>query len=131
MDANAQKITAKIDNDLQNHFFLSNYLHRDELNEIDHRIMAGKSMAVGFMSGEEVLFVAIFDFEHDCLHVRQVGGFFGRLYDVLDIFAQGLAKFMNKKYISFKSDRRAVAKWAAGNDYVFTSNENEFRKVLH
>lgn len=131
MDSSQEKIVAKFDNGLLDHFFFTTYIGRDELNEIDQRVTAGKSDIVGFYKGGELLFCAVYDYEKNCLHVRQVVGFFGKLHDVLDVFSQALAKFLGVKNISFTSSRRAVAKWAVGNEYVLTPKTNEFLKVMH
>ena len=129
MDEKEKQIEVRFDNAYLKSVFFQ-HLSKDNAGEIEHRMACGDSFAAGFFQNGDLKFCAIFDLNATSLHVREVAGYFGKIHDVLDCVSQGLAMFFNKKYITFKTEKRAVAKWAEKQNYIINP-DNEFQKVLH
>lgn len=118
--------------------FNKDFLHHETLafadaenkKEISERMERGESMACAVYSGERHLFCAVFDFYPDCVHVNLVGGNFGRHYDILETVATGLALYTGVDFISLKTYRRAVQKWAEKQGFYYHEAVNEYMKVV-
>ena len=129
MDTQKDEIkTVKVDNNLIDHFFMQ-YITPENRAEIMQRLEEKRSIVAGFFLKEKLLFVTVLDFEHDTLHVREVGGYFARTYEVLDHFTKGFAKYCNLTYVTFNTNHRAIEKFA--NRAGFENNGDEFVKVIH
>jgi hypothetical protein len=132
MDDSQETVDCVINNALIDHLFF-NYIAYDERNTIIKRLALKQSVVVGFKVGNEIKFCAVLDFEpyDKILHVRQVGGFFGRIHDALDIFTQGFAKYLNYDFITFETEKRAVKKWAEKAGFEYLHENNQYQKVIH
>ncbi|MDX1939670.1 MAG: hypothetical protein SFU99_03915 [Saprospiraceae bacterium] len=127
----SQEIKVIFDNTLIEHTYF-NYLPHSRRVELETLIKNKEAVICGFYNLDDgMLFVAAFQIYPESVHVREVGGNFGRCYDVLDIFAQGFAKYMGKNSVTFDTEKRAVHVWANKSGYIPTPDSNEYRKVLH
>lgn len=126
----SRKIDVFFDDKLINHLFLD-YMTNENRLQLEYRLANGISIICVFRKDNEDLFVTAIDIEDKCIHVREVGGSFGRIYDILDDFVQGFAKFCGKDEITFNTGRRAVVKWAEKQNYTHVPNTMEYKKVLH
>lgn len=124
-----QEITIVGNNALINHRYLD--FCADDRPAMVERLNANTSFVAGFFSGQELVFVAVFDIEPGCLHIRQVGGHFAQNFEYLDVFAEGVAKALKLTSVSFKSERAAVEKFAASRNYRYIPEVNEFSRAVH
>lgn len=125
--ARHQKINVKFDNLLISNAVF-NYLDAAEKEIIYSRLSDNESAVAGFYNSEKLVFAVVFDFELNRLHVRQVGGDFGRNYNLLDTFCAGLAKALGFDTITFISFKKAVARWAEKAGYRNIIGDSEYLK---
>lgn len=124
-----QEIKATVNNSYVSHEMLDYCLpDREALNA---RLAADTSFVAAFHTDEEILFVAVFDLEPACLHVREVGGNFGKYHEALDFFAKAFAKGLNRESVSFNTSKKAVEKWAEKRGYDRIPESNEFSTKVH
>lgn len=124
-----QEIKATINNNYVNHEFLDYCKNdREALNE---RLLSDRSFVAAFHTDDKILFVAVFDLEPLCLHVREVGGNFGRYHDALKFFAEAFAKGLKRESVSFNTEKPAVEKWAKKCGFERIPETNEFSMKVH
>jgi len=131
MDSQEKEIIAVFDKQVIDDFTM-NYIAQSERAEIRTRLANNTSLGVRFTDTEnKTLFCAIIDIEpvSRCIHVREVGGLFGRCYECLDSFCHGLMQLFDYKTVSFVTEKRAVKKWAAKMGYS-PLDDKEFVKGL-
>lgn len=96
--------------DFKHEFF--SHLKAYEMDEILDAVERGLSVPITFLNEKnEVLFFSTFDpndFYKDGLHVHLLVGKFLRFYKFIDIFYQGLAKYLGKKRVTYCTKKRAV-----------------------
>lgn len=86
-----------------------NYLKKEQIQEIKNRIEDQKSVVISFEENEYTIFCAVLDLDDAVsLHVREVCGNFLKHWKNLDIYCEGLARFLKKSEISFNTARNAV-----------------------
>ena len=125
-----KEITVTFDNLLLRELFFD-YLSPNETFAISQRLFKKTSVVCGFYQSGILKFCVVFDFEKDALHVREVAGYFGKLHEILDQFSQGMARFYEKKFVTFKTEKRAVRVWAEKQEYEYIPSDQEYRKAMH
>lgn len=74
------------------------------------RIIEGKSKLLIFEANDAPIFAAVIDLDAgEYLHLREVGGHFARYHEHFFHYMREVTRQMGKKYLSLKTQRKAVA----------------------
>lgn len=92
--------------DIDHIFF--NHLLPAEKHDIQTRMEKGLSQIVVFRKGKKDVFAAVLDYHEEFIHVREAAGNFPRFYRELSNFAEGVAKFLRKKHVTFCTYRQGI-----------------------
>ncbi len=96
--------------DLSHPYF--NHLSADDKDEIHDAIERGISIPITFLNEHnEPVFFSAFDpndFYKDGLHVHLLVGKFLKFYKFIDVFYQGLARYLGKNSVTFCTKKRAI-----------------------
>jgi hypothetical protein len=124
------EIQATINNDLWIFGACYSLASQEERDAISLRLKSNTSVAVDFSHHGRKQFQAIFDFERDCLHVRIVAGKFLKHYKLLNDFALALARLIGAHYVSFNTEKEAVARIAEKAGYFKSDSPLEYVRAV-
>ena len=117
--------------DFEHKFF--DHLKAYEKAEIIDAVERGVSVPITFLNEHnEVMFFSTFDpndFYKDGLHVHLLVGKFMRFYKFIDVFYQGLAKYLGKSRITFCTKKRAIFNYGQAMGYQ-VNNYGDLEKAV-